>query len=418
MTALVAQEPTHKVAATTSSMKVLPEQRRFLLSKAPLIIYLGGIGAGKTFIACIKAIAAASKGRKQLILGLTHTQARDVILETLEEVFVLFGMIEGKHYKIDRSRLNVKIFGGSVIYIRSLNQANNLRGMKIADAYIDEAAYHKDQEVFNILLGRMREVEDGQMHLTTSPAGFNWVFDIHTSAGAEFIKCSTFANSFLPERYIKNMIRQYGSQFIRQELYADFVQMSSNIFRSSWVRDGSQLQDVGQGQRIRFWDFAFSDDNEADYSAGVLLEKRGSSFLILDIVRVKQNYETLKKTIAKTAQMDGRETVVGFENAGQQKAIILNLSSMPELALHQKRKLTVAKYGRKIHRILPVASMAELGQLYISSNCRNRKEFFEELDALSMDDSHRNDDMIDALASAYICLNEGKKTRGHKGKVY
>ena len=204
-------------------VSLMPEQCEFLTSTSPIVGYVGGIGAGKSFVSCIKAARNASMGRAQLMIGLTFSQAKDVLLTTMEKVLGLFKFIEGYHYKINRSELNITFMTGGIIYIRSAEIGDRLRGYTVSDAYIDEAAYLKNRVVFDILLGRLRESHDGQIHLTTSPNGFNWVYDIVQSEECQFLKVSTFKNPFLPEQYIKNMIKQYSSKFIQQELYADFV---------------------------------------------------------------------------------------------------------------------------------------------------------------------------------------------------
>jgi len=406
---------------------LLPEQIEFITSHQPIVQYVAGIGAGKTFVACIKATQNALVGRYELMLGLTYSAARDVIFETLLKVFDIFGLKERYHYTINKSELNISFIGGGKILIRSAEVGNRLRGLNISDAFIDEAGYLKDRDVFDIVLGRLRDRADGQLYITTSPCGFNYIYDLSTQPDVKTIKVSTFKNSFLPDRYIQTLLKQYSASFIQQELYAEFVTLSNGLFNSQWIKDyasNATLVDLmnkpnSDIKRVRFWDFAFSSGDKADYSAGVLLAKVDGRYVIEDIVRVKQEYVDLKKTIIATAQADGRNVQIGFEKAGQQKAVIGDLSTMTELAPYVKKALTVAKHGSKIQRILPLASQAELGNVYITNSCRNKNEFKSECDALTVDDSHKHDDMVDACASAYILFNEiFNATSGHKTNIY
>jgi predicted phage terminase large subunit-like protein len=360
------------------------------------------------------------------MVGLTYSACRDVLLTTLITVLNLYGLKINIHYTINKSELNISFLSGGKILIRSAEIGNKLRGLNISDAYIDEAAYLKDDSIFNIILGRLREYSDGQLHISTSPAGFNWVYDLTQKTDVHTIKVSTFKNSFLPDQYIKNMLKQYSATFISQELYADFVTLSNGFFKSDWIRELSTNEQLGitlatssKVKKIRFWDFAFSSNKEADWSAGVLLAIVDGRYVIEDIVRVKQEYVDLRKTIIETAKLDGTGVVIGFENAGQQKSVISDLSTIPELAGYQKKTLTVSKYGSKMKRILPVSSQAELGNIYITAKCKNKKALMDEISQLTMDDSHANDDMVDALASAYILLNEGMNaTTGHRTNIY
>jgi len=409
-----------------SDIALLPEQIEFITAEDPIVQYVGGIGAGKSFIVCIKAVKNALRGRNQLLVGLTYSAARDVLLTTLLKVLDLYGIKEGRHYRLNKSEMNITFVGGGKIYIRSAEIGDKLRGLNISDAYIDEAAYMKDDKIFNIILGRLRESDDGQLHISTSPNGFNWIYDLSLMEDVRTIKVSTFKNSFLPDQYIKNMLKQYSATFIRQELYADFVTISNGFFKSEWIRDLSTNEKLAKDlltspkvKRIRFWDFAFGSDKDSDWSAGVLIALVEGRWVIEDIVRVRHEYADLKKTIIETAKLDGTSIVIGYEKAGQQKAIISDLSTIPELRGYVVRTLTVSKYGSKMKRILPVSSQAELGNVYIKDTCRNKKVFTDEVGQLSMDDSHAHDDMIDAAASGYILLNEGMNaTTGHKTNIY
>jgi predicted phage terminase large subunit-like protein len=409
-----------------ADIALLPEQIEFITAKDPIIQYVGGLGAGKSFIVCIKALKNALGGRSQLMVGLTYSAARDVLLTTLIKVLDLYGLRENIHYKLNKSELNVSFKGGGKILIRSAEIGNKLRGLNISDAYIDEAAYLKDDKIFQIILGRLRECEDGQLHISTSANGFNWVYDLTLMDDVKTIKVSTFKNSFLPDQYIKNMLKQYSATFIRQELYADFVTISNGFFKSDWIRDlstneklGISLATSGKVKRIRFWDFAFGSDKDSDWSAGVLLALVDGRWVIEDIVRVRQEYADLKRSIIETAKLDGTGITIGYEKAGQQKAIISDLSTIPDLRGYTVRTLTVSKYGSKMRRILPVSSQAELGNVYILDTCRNKRVFTDEVGQLSMDDSHAHDDMVDSMASAFILLNEGmNSTTGHKTNLY
>lgn len=403
-----------------ATLKLLPEQLKFMASTSPIVAYVGGIGSGKSYISCIKAVKNAINGRIELLIGLTYSQARDVLLETLMRVLDSYGLIENKHYKINKSELNVSFIGGGKILIRSAEIGNKLRGLNVSDVFVDESAYLKDREVFDITLGRMRLETDGQMHLTTSPNSFNWLYDIVQDKETDTIRVSTFKNSFLPDQYIKNLLKQYSSKFIQQELYGEFVQLTGSIFNGDWLREDIpdfRPNDIHNCKKIRFYDFAFSEDG--DYSAGVLLAKYGEKYVIEDIVRVRQTYTDLRKTIIETAKKDGRDVMIGWEQAGQQKAVISDLNSISELALFQKRSLNVAKHGHKIKRILPLASLAENGNLFIMPACGNKKQFRDECNALTMDDSHPNDDMIDACASAFIMHNTiANGAQGHNARIY
>ena len=61
--------------------------------------------------------------------------------------------------------------------------------------------------------------------------------------------------------------------------------------------------------------------------------------------------------------------------------------------------------------------MAENGFLHITNECRNKQNFLDEVNTLTVDDSHNHDDMVDSLASAYIMLNTAD-SRTYNGNIY
>jgi len=403
-------------------VELMEEQTRFMQSDKPIVAYIGGIGSGKTYIACIKAVKNALVGRNQLMVGLTFPHARDVIYATLKRVLMLYGLKEGCHWSCNKTNLEFILFGKTMIFVKSAELGDKLRGYTVSDIFIDEASY-ADIELFNILLGRMREVEDGQIHLTTSPLGFNWVFDLTNSSDCEYIKVSTFKNPFLPKRYIRNMLKQYSSTFIRQELYGDFINLSTGVFKSTWIKPLSHNIELHKRfttekhETVRFYDFAFTEDG--DYTAGIKVTKIGGDYIISDIVRVRMIYPNLRPFIFKTAQEDGTDVIIGLERAGQQIAVINDLVRSNELSNFIKKDFSVAKYGHKMKRILVLASAAENNQIYITDDCKNKLHFFKECDELNMSDSHQHDDMVDAAASAYLMLNnKSNPITGIKSSIY
>lgn len=353
------------------------------------------------------------------MVGLTFSHARDVILTTFIKVLNMHNLIENIHYKINKSQLEIEILGKTKIYIKSIELGEKLRGYSVSDVFIDEAAY-SNIDIFNILLGRIRESQDSQIHLITSPHGFNYVYDLTRRDDCEYIKVSTFKNPFLPKQYLKNMLNSYSSKFIQQELYADFVNITTGIFNSNNIKLLSKNSDlyhkfnINKYETVRFWDFGFSLDG--DYSAGVLMTKIGSDYIISDIIRIRKLYPELKQLIIDTSKSDGIDVTIGLEKVGTQKGLVDDIIRSKELYNHIKRDFTVSKYGHKFKRILVLSSASENGQIYITDNCKNKLEFFRECDELSFDDTHSNDDMIDAATSAYLLLNNrSNPITGFKG---
>ena len=159
---------------------ITKSQSSFLQSGAPLTIFKGGIGAGKTLVLCLVAIIAALKGRTFLLVSFSYPTLRDVCLVTILECLRDMGFKNNIDYSLNRSEMTLKIKKG-VVLLRSGDRPDRLRGINCHDAGIDEAREFKvgrgDQGIYDIIIGRMRRAEDGQLYISTTTKGKNWVWD-------------------------------------------------------------------------------------------------------------------------------------------------------------------------------------------------------------------------------------------------
>jgi predicted phage terminase large subunit-like protein len=388
--------------------KITEPQRDFLTSLADVTVFEGGIGAGKTRVLCTKGIQSALKGRTFLLVSFSYPTLRDVCLQTLvillEQEFKL-------PYKLNRAEMTVQIGPGRIL-LRSGDQPDKLRGINAHDWGIDEAREFKDRSVYDILLGRARNCEDAQGFISTTTKGKNWVFELRDQNSIKFIRQSTFDNPFLPESYKKRLLDQYTSEFARQELYADIVEMGAGIIRPDWF---NEIQYYHPKSGVRFWDLAVSIKTYADYSAGALCSfDPNDKFVIHDINKQKMEFPDLKKEIIRTAQGDGTNVVICIEEAGQQLGFIQELERIPELKPYSIKKLKPK--GDKLNRAMPWASRAEMGRVDV---CRGKwtGDFLDECAGFTADDTHMHDDQIDAVSGAYSMLSNKTTYQVWKGNI-
>jgi predicted phage terminase large subunit-like protein len=322
---------------------------------------------------------------------------RDVISPTIKMILENFGM----PYTYNKSDNIFKIMGTDLL-LRSADEPDRLRGLNLYDAFLDEASYIK-KGVFEVVIARTRESEDSQIFISTTPKGTrSWVYDVTMDKGTNVIYQSTFDNPFLPSSYIEHLKSQYTSQFAEQELQGKFIDFSAGVIDPNWFNVIQNTADISR--KVRFWDVAVSIKKNADNSSGAKCSK-GRKFTIHDIVKGKFEYPELRRKIINTAYADGKDTIIGVEDAGQQQGFIADLKRCKELngfiIKAQRPK------GDKLNRALPWVSRAELGDVDLV-NGGWVLDFKDECASFSGDDSHDHDDQIDSVSGAYHMLSEGR----------
>lgn len=197
------------------NVKLNPKQMIFMRSKKKGIIFRGGVRSGKSKVACIKAVRNALQKRTQLIVSFSYRTLKDTILITLKKTLTEHGFVENIHYTVNLTDMTVILFG-TMIFLRSGDAPDALRGIEVADFFLDEARQFKSDEIFLICIGRMSEREDGQWHLISSPKGKNWVYQLETSNDPtiEVIHQKTSENAFLPKGYEEDLRKRYFTKFL------------------------------------------------------------------------------------------------------------------------------------------------------------------------------------------------------------
>lgn len=382
-------------------IKLLKAQQKFLESKTRGTIYRGGIGSGKTRIICYSAILGALKKRRSVIVSFSYPMLRDVVLSTLVSSLPLFGLEQGRDYLINKSEMIVSI-AGTEILLRSGDKPDSLRGLNVSDFYIDEAREFKNDSIFLILLGRIRESKDSRWYIVSSPHGNDWVNQLTQSGGnVNLIVQKTADNVFLPYGYINELRSRYTSVFAAQELDAEIIEYRGDIINVAWF---NVIPYVKPSNGVRAWDVAVSVKTHSDFSVGALCSYNivgDGIFCIHNIIRVKCEYPDLRKKIVESAQLDGTDIQICIEDAGQQRGFIDDIKRVSEIKAHTIRAKKPT--GDKLNRANSWAARAELGQVYVCKAAWN-SEFFDECSSFTADMSHQHDDQIDAVSMAYECL--------------
>lgn len=326
------------------------------------------------------------------VLAPTYPMLRDATQRTFFELYR--GWIR-EHNKSDNVTL---MKNGSVIFWRSADQPDRMRGPNLNWFYMDEADYMQP-EAWDVMLGRIRRPPYQKAWVTTSANGLSgrgWVKDrIHRkwksrTFGYDVITARTKDNIFLPTEYVESLYESYASDVARQELEGEFVDAIGRVMKKDWIVNSAAPPDGTQ--YVVGVDLAISMKASSDDRAIVVVGKHDKTFYVVDVIFGKWSFhETKRKIIEAAERWDAVKVCV--ENVAYQDAMVQELRSETMLTISG-----VNPRGRdKLTRFLPVAGKYEHGFVRHAQNLP--AEFIEQLtifDGRGRD----HDDMVDALVYA------------------
>lgn len=231
----------------------LPHQVKFLDDTEHKILGLvSGFGAGKTRCLVGKAVllAIANPGCLGIIMEPTNTLVRTLIIPELTNRFEEWGV----EYDMKLSPLpEIKLyFDGftSMLYLRSFENWNRIRGDNAAFALIDEFDT-VDKAIglkgWNMVQGRIRTGNVRQIGIVSTPEGFGLMYTLMVEQASEekyLIRAKTTDNPYLPPDYIDSLRANYPPELIQSYLDGEFV----NLNTSSVYPDFSRTENATDRQ--------------------------------------------------------------------------------------------------------------------------------------------------------------------------
>ena len=262
-------------------IKLLPHQYDAIQAPSKNTLLLGGVGSGKTFAggAFVYKNLAEQPNSIGFIGANTYQQLRDVCIPSLLAFFELVGL-NYSYNKVD----SIIYVGSTKILCRSLDKYDNFRGIEIGWYWLDEIAYAK-KEAFDVVIGRLRDPKARRHHglLTTTPKGYNWLYDYFHPNGElntpdfHLIKAKSKSNKHLPDGYLDSLKSQYDEKLIEQELDGEFINITSGKVYYAFDRDVN----VKECKRHSGTVFVGLDFN-VDPFCGVLVQFSGNTIYVFD----------------------------------------------------------------------------------------------------------------------------------------
>ena len=382
-----------------------PAQAAFFQSTATVRGYVGGRGAGKSWIGAFDLLCRALQ-RKELygMYAPTYPMLRDTSLRSFLAI--------AEPYIADFRKADgvIELVNGSEILCRSLDDPERARGPNLAGAWVEEASLIGHMAYLLLMACLRAGGVQGWLSNTFTPKGKgHWTYRelaCGDPAIVQLFTSKTSDNPFLPPTMQTILRSLYPARFAAQELSGEFVDAEGNMFSRSWF---PIVDDWPRAARmLRYWDMAATaprKGRDPDWSAGALVGLLDGVWYIVDMRRAQITPERLEQLIKGTALSDGVDVPVRAEEEGG--------ASGKGLVSHYARNVLVGfdfkgvrPSGNKVARAMPFSAAAEAGNVRLVRGSWN-DALLDELETFPDDGAGMHDDQVDAISGAMTELAGG-----------
>lgn len=299
-------------------------------------------------------------------------------------------------------------------YLENEGDCERYQGAEFNYIGIDECT-HILPSNYTYMFSRLRKTTDlrvpSRFRATCNPGGRfgDWYYERFFVDNGEriFIPAGIYDNPHVDtDDYIESL--QELDPVTREQLLNGNWQIreSGEMFSREWITeiDDDALPD--HMRIVRCWDTASTEAKGAkgkrknldpDYTASVKIGYKAGIYYILDITRDRCKPMETEALIRGCAEADGRRCEIRMEQEP---------GSSGEMVIDHYKRHILPEYnfdgikltGSKTDRAALVSAACQAGKVCILHRCRNKKAFYDEIDAFPYG-SH--DDMVDAFSDSY-----------------
>jgi phage FluMu gp28-like protein len=249
------------------------------------IIGCFGRQAGKSFTAMNLILKWALEDNNSVSMWVSpvYSQAKKVFTELTNTIAGV-----GLTKSINKSELTITFINGSVIYFRSGEREDTLRGYTLNYLVVDESAYIKD-EVWNTVLRPTVLVQGKKVLFISTPKGRNWFYNLAMRGyGDEYAQYKTFhATSFdtpfITEEELLEAKLSLPESIYKQEILAEFIDDGGEVFSN--LKTNSVLHNYPPKEDNSKYYAGLDFGRQNDYTVLTILNSRGE---MVDFYRERQ----------------------------------------------------------------------------------------------------------------------------------
>src|SRR5262245_1295914 len=194
--------------------------------------FVGGRGAGKTWVGAYDLIRRALPGHTYLIASPTGVLMQDTTWPTFCEIARSLDRYDPGQVRLSPYP-TVRLTTGATVRFRTAEKPERLRGPNLSGVWLDEASL-MDREAYHVCIASLREAgTQGWLSATFTPCGFgHWTYEVFGKGlpDTETVHAATRDNPFLPADFQHTLARQYSGLLAQQELEGAFC----NVVGAEW----------------------------------------------------------------------------------------------------------------------------------------------------------------------------------------
>lgn len=190
---------------------------------------------------------------------------------------------------------------------------------------------------------------------------------------------------------LKAIEAEIGS-FMFSALYQqEPVPLDGALIKWSWFQTYDEEPTRQERDRIiQSWDTAMTPGDSADYSACTTWLQRGNHYYLLDVLRDRLDYPSLKSRIVSHRERWSAKTLL-IEDTASGKSLIQDLRRAPNMP----QPIAIKVKGDKVTRLVAVSAMIEAKQVFLPKQAPWLADFRSEMLQFP---KGRYDDQVDSLS--------------------
>jgi len=332
-------------------------------------------------------------GERGYVVTPTYRMLDNVVVPEMKK----WGIIGNDYFDWNASKKVLALPNGSEIIMESADnkrKIERLRGPNISWFWMDEAA-RMSKRVWDIMIGRLRTGKYRNAYITTTPKGFNWVYEefIDKGLGHAITDVPTETNPELPDDYLERM-EEYEGQFYEQEIRGKFVQFEGLVH--SWFSEDNIFSDVPDSYDRTLYGVDWGYRNPM--AVVVVVEKDGELFVVDEVYQRRMNIQDLIKNL---------ETL---EEAWGPGSLFCDPSEPSNIDELKKNGFSARKANNDVMSGISKVS-SKRNCLQVHEDCQNTiNEFrsYQYKDDEKEKPLKENDHLMDALRYLVMGLGEGR----------
>jgi phage terminase large subunit-like protein len=208
-------------------------QQAFRQSDALYRGFVGGRGAGKTWVGCYDLIRRAKPGHTYLVGSPTGILLSDTTFPTFKQIAMDMSRWPGPDGVRMSPYPSVTLTTGATVRFRTAEDPERMRGPNLSGVWLDEASL-MHVEAYRVNIASLREKgQQGWLSATFTPKGLShWTYSVFgkDTPDTAIFHSKTRDNPFNPPDFHDTLAKQYTGARAAQELDGRFV----NVEGAEW----------------------------------------------------------------------------------------------------------------------------------------------------------------------------------------